>query len=257
MNFQFGMNIIINTCMNDIYRPITGRYVFNSEILKKEIDELIKNRAEERTLPFKNGRSIYDPNGLLSIASESDLNDTTRYYLNENQERVPIIGKFKTYHVFNLTYLPEEPESLIDIYKKDDPKKTIFWHKYKKPFTWRNELLSTEIKKSVEQLPLEYIQCVRLIYMSPPSIGQIHVDSHYTSNVRYYKEGFASISFNIDHGEGTLNYLDRKGAQHSVDNNIKIFHFDDSAPHGVTPIKKNRYQLRIWGKLAIPYEDLF
>jgi hypothetical protein len=54
-----------------------------------------------------------------------------------------------------------------------------------------------------------------------------------------------------------LNYIDRKGYQHSVDNNVKIFHFDDSAIHGVTPIKKNRYQLRIWGKLAVPYEDLF
>lgn len=239
-----------------IYSPLVADFDFDKERLIAEIDSLLVQHAQERTLPFENGRSVYDPEGLLKIADDADLNNTSKYTLNEQGARIPVLGKFKTYNVFNLTYLEEEPESLIDIYRADDPKKQIFWHTYKKPFTWRKELDGTAIKKAVEQFPWEYIQGVRLIYMQPPSIGQIHRDSHPLSNLKYYKAGFASISFNIDHGGGVLNYLDGK-EQRSVDNNVKIFHFNDSVPHGVTPIINNRYQLRMWGKLSVPYEDLF
>lgn len=240
-----------------IYSPLSKEFYFNSDILKAEIDTLLKDSAQERTLPFVNGASVYDQQGLLNIASSEELNDTSRYYLDENGIRVPVPGKNKTYHVFNLTYLPEEPESFIDIYRMDDPKKTIFWHKYKKPFLWREELLGSSIKKAVEQFPWEYVQGVRLIYMSPPSIGQIHRDSSPISNHRYFNDGFASISFNIDSGGGVLNYLDEDNKQQAVSNDVKIFHFDDSTPHGVTPIIGNRYQLRMWGKLSVPYTELF
>jgi hypothetical protein len=92
--------------------------------------------------------------------------------------------------------------------------------------------------------------------MTPPSIGQIHRDSHPIANYKYFKDGFASITFNVAHGGGVLNYID-KDIQHSVDNNIKLFHFNDSALHGVTPITSERIQLRVWGKLSVPYENLF
>lgn len=239
-----------------IYTPLRADFTFDSERMIKEIDLLIASRSEERTLPFENGRSIYDQEGVLKIASDSELNDTTRYYLNEQGERVKVEGKMKTYHVFNLTYLPEEPDSMIDIYRNDDPEKRIFWHTYKKPFTWREELNNTYIKQCVEQFPWEYIQGVRLVHMTPPSIGQVHRDSHPRANLRYFREGFASISFNIASGNGVLKYIDA-GVEHSVDNDVKIFHFDDSVAHGVTPITSNRYQLRMWGKLKVPYKDLF
>jgi hypothetical protein len=240
-----------------IYAPLLKEFYFNSDILKAEINTLVKSEVQERTLPFVNGASVYDQQGLLNIASNEDLNATSKYYLDENGVRVPVPGKFKTYHVSNLTYLPEEPESMTDIYRMDDPKKTIFWHKYHKQFLWKEELLGSAIKKAVEQFPWEYVQGVRLIYMNPPSIGQIHRDSSPISNQRYFNDGFASISFNIDSGGGVLNYLDKDNKQQEVDNNVKIFHFDDSTPHGVTPITSERYQLRMWGKLSVPYTELF
>lgn len=238
------------------YVPLKSIYSFDQNQLIEEIDQLIATKAEERTLPFENGRSVYDQEGILKIASDDELNDTTKYYVNEQGQRVKVEGKMKTYHVFNLTYLPEEPESLIDIYRQDDPEKKIFWHTYRQPFTWRTELENTYIKKCVEQFPWAYIQGVRLVYMTPPSIGQVHRDSHPRSNLRYFKDGFASITLNIDHGGGVLKYI-FNGKEYSVDNNVKIFHFNDSVPHGVTPITSNRYQLRMWGKLSVPYEDLF
>lgn len=239
-----------------LYAPLKPQFTFDSERMVAEIDRLIANRAEERSLPFENGRSVYDQEGILKIASDDDLNATTKYKLDENGQRVKIEGKMKTYHVFNLTYLPEEPESLIDIYRRDDPEKKIFWHTHRKPFTWRDELNNTYIKECVEQFPWEYIQGVRLVHMTPPSIGQVHRDSHPKANLRYFKDGFASISFNIADGGGVLKYI-FNGTEHSVDNNVKVFHFDDSVPHGVTPITSNRYQLRMWGKLFVPYKDLF
>lgn len=239
-----------------VYAAIKADYSFDSERLIKEIDALIVSKAEERTLPFENGRSVYDQEGILKIASDDQLNDTTKYYLNEKGERIKVKGKMKTYHVFNLTYLHEEQDSLIDIYRNDDPEKKIFWHVHHKPFVWRTELENTYIKECVEQFPWEYVQGVRLVHMAPPSIGQVHRDSHPKANLRYFKEGFASISFNIAHGGGVLKYISN-GEEHSVDNDVKVFHFDDSVPHGVTPITSNRYQLRMWGKLKVPYQELF
>ncbi len=239
-----------------IYVPVVDSFSFDTERIIKEIDTFIGDKAQERTLPFKNGKSIYDPEGKLSIADDDMLNDASRYYLNEEGQRVPVAGKLKTYHVYNLTYLPEEPESLIDIYRSDDPDKRIFWHTYKKPFTWREELENSYIKQAVEQFPWEYIQGVRLIRMFPPSVGQIHKDSHPKANYRFFREGHVSLSFNIADGGGILNYLDENSEQRNVDNNIKIFHFDDSVAHGVTPISSPRYQLRMWGKLKVPYETI-
>lgn len=239
-----------------LYSPIKNAYTFNPRDLKDEVDLMLRDLAQERTLPFEQGRSVYDPTGLLKIASDQQLNDTSRYQLDENGRRVLIPGRIKTYRVFNLTYLPEEPESEIDIYRSDDPQKKIFWHTYKKPFTWRENIVGTKLHQAVMQFPWEYVQGVRLIYMSPPSIGQIHRDSHPKSNYKYFKEGFASISFNIDDGGGVLKYLDHTGNEHSVDNSVRVFHFDDSVPHGVTPIITPRYQLRMWGKLSVPYHDI-
>lgn len=240
-----------------IYQPLKNTFDFDAVALKQEINSLFLERTEERTLPFHNGRSVYDPDRLLNIASDQELNDTSKYKLDELGKRILVPGKQKTYRVFNLTYLSEEPDSLIDIYRNDDPDKSIFWHSYKKPFNWRSELDGSELKKAVEQFPWEYIQGVRLIYMTPPSIGQVHRDSHPAANLKYFREGFASISFNIDSGGGILKYLDNNNTEQQVDNNIKVFHFDDSTPHGVTPISTDRYQLRIWGKLSVPYQDLF
>lgn len=241
--------------MIPIYAPIND-FSFDELLIKKEIDSLIKNHAVERTLPFKDGKSIYDSKGLLKVADDSILNNTSRYYLDENLNRIYVEGKFKTYHVFNLTYLDEEPDSKIDIYSSTDPKKIIFWHKYHKPFIWRSELENTYIKSFIDSLPFEYVQGVRLIYMDPPSVGQVHRDSHTFANKKYFESGFASISLNIDPGGGILKFLDSADNEHSVDNDVKIFHFDDSVAHGVTTITSPRYQIRIWGKLSVSYNDI-
>lgn len=239
-----------------IYAPLSSEFDYDKDKIVSELRELIKDGEQERTLPFENGKSIYDQSGLLKIANQEDLENTTKYTLDKQGNRIPVAGKFRTYHVFNLTYLPEEPDSYIDIYRNDDPEKQIFWHTYKKPFTWRDSLQGTETKRYVEQFPWEYIQGVRVIHMSPPSIGQIHRDSHPISNYKYFRDGFASITFNLEPGGGVLNYLDKDNQQQSIDNNVKIFHFNDSVPHGVTPITTDRYQLRVWGKLSVPYTNL-
>lgn len=242
--------------MFPIFCPLLETFTFNRDKLIEEIDRYIKPGLQERTLPFKDGKSIYDSQGNLHIASDEDLNDTSRYYIDSEGKRNYIEGKYKTYHVFNLTYLPEEPDSYIDIYNSQDPKKTIFWHKYQKPFIWREELEGSYIKETIYQFPWEYVQGTRVIYMNPPSIGQIHRDSHTFANKKYFDNGFASITLNIESGGGTMKFLDNQNIEHSIDTETKVYHFDDSAAHGVTPIISPRYQIRIWGKLKSKYETL-
>lgn len=223
--------------------------------LKAELDRLARPLLRENTLSFKNNRSIYDKNSSLGVAEDEDLLDTSHWAEAEDGSRVYVSGKNKTYHAVNLTYLPEEPDSTWNIWKSSD-KKPIFWHIYKKPFTWREEWNDSYLKSFVESLPLEYVQGVRVLIMDPPSIGQAHKDSATILNKRFLESGHASISINVDSGGGILKYLDAKEQNHEVDNDVKVFHFDDSAVHGVTPIKSARYQIRIWGKLKVPYTDL-
>lgn len=239
--------------MAPIFCPLIDAFTFDSGKLKNEIDKYVKPNLQERTLPFKDGKSIYDSQGSLQIAPDEDLNNTSRYQIDDQGNRVYISGKFKTYNVFNLTYLAAESDSLIDIYDSRDPKKIIFSHKYLEPFLWRDELENSYLKESIEQFPWEYIQAVRVIYMDPPSIGQIHRDSHTFANKKYFDNGFASITFNVDTGGGVMKFLDNLDNEYCISSDVKVYHFDDSARHGVTPIESPRYQIRMWGKLKVDY----
>jgi hypothetical protein len=237
-----------------IYCPIKG-FAVDINKIKQELDLLARPLLKENTLSFKNNRSIYDKNSSLNIADDADLVNTDHWAESEDGSRVFVEGKNKTYHAVNLTYLPEEPDSTWNIWKSE-AKKPIFWHIYKKPFTWREEWENTYLKKFINSLPFEYVQGVRVLIMDPPSIGQAHKDSATILNKKFLESGHASISINVDSGGGILKYLDNKEESHEVDNNTALFHFDDSAVHGVTPISSSRYQIRIWGKLNVPYKDI-
>ena len=239
-----------------IYAPLKDQFSIDVDAIKTELDQKARPILQERTLSFKNNRSVYDPRSSLKIADDELLNNTSRYVENEDGTRNYVEGKYKTYHALNACWLPEEPDSEFNIYCFNDPKKTIFWHKYLKPFTWREEFINGPLYQSVLQFPWEYVQGVRILCMDSPSIGQAHKDSPTLANKKFFSRGHSSISFNIDAGGGVLKYLDDSETDHQVDNNVRIFHFDDSAPHGVTPITSRRYQVRIWGKLSIPYEEL-
>lgn len=242
--------------MNDlpIYCPLKDITVDIIKI-KSELDKYARPLLRENTLSFKNNRSIYDKNSSLQVAQDTDLVDTSHWSESDDGTRTFVSGKNKTYHAVNLTYLPEEPDSTWNIWKSVD-KKPIFWHIYQKPFTWRDEWEGTYLKEFIESLPLEYVQGVRVLIMDPPSIGQAHKDSATILNKRFLKSGHASISINVDSGGGVLKYLDNAEVSHEVNNDVKLFHFDDSAVHGVTPISSSRYQIRVWGKLKVPYESL-
>lgn len=237
-----------------IYCPLKDIDVDVARI-KEELDCLARPLLKENTLSFKNNRSIYDKNSSLKVAEDNDLVNTSHWDEREDGTRTYVPGKNKTYHAVNITYLPEEPESTWNIWKSED-KKPIFWHIYKKPFTWREEWQGSYLKEFIESLPFEYVQGVRVLVMDPPSIGQAHKDSATILNKRFLQSGHASISINVDSGGGILKYLDNAEVSHEVDNDVKVFHFDDSAVHGVTPISSSRYQVRIWGKLKVSYKDL-
>ena len=237
-----------------IYCPIKNIEV-DVDRIKQELDRLARPLLKENTLSFKNNRSIYDKNSSLTIADDQDLINTSHWQESDDGTRTFVEGKNKTYHAVNLTYLPEEPDSVWNIWKSVD-KKPIFWHIYKKPFTWREEWQDSYLKQIVDSLPLEYVQGVRVLIMDPPSIGQAHKDSATLLNKKFLESGHASISFNIDSGGGVLKFLDNQENSHEVDNNATVFHFDDSAVHGVTPISSSRYQVRVWGKLKVPYTDI-
>ena len=73
-----------------IYAPVIDKYSFDSDRMILEFDKFIGDKLQERTLPFENGKSVYDPAGKLKIASDEELNNTTKYYLDENGKRVAV-----------------------------------------------------------------------------------------------------------------------------------------------------------------------
>ena len=91
--------------------------------------------------------------------------------------------------------------------------------------------------------------------MNPPAIGMIHQDSNRGNT--YYDDGFAAFNINVLDGGGILRAQSYNTDEvFDIPNKHKIFHFDDSALHGVTKTSSLRVQFRIYGKMKKGYDYL-
>lgn len=220
---------------------------FDSEAIRNEI--IVANlleRSEQKTTLYVNGQS-YHSKGSFKDERFADLNKAPHYVLNGDKwDYVSSdIGTFKTYH---LTHVPDDPTTKTETWYRCDGKKRPIWHKYKFPWEWQENL--PYIRSVVEALPFDYVQMVRLVVQTPPSIGIVHRDADYDHNQEYYKDGFATITMNICSGGANL-YFVEDGVEKCIDETkYQYWHFDDSIPHCTTNCTSERIQIRIFGKMS-------
>lgn len=240
------------------YAPIKGYDYDQSRVIEELNLNVKKESGTDPIFRFKNGRSIVDQDKILNFASDEELQNTKHAVETENG-LIHKEGKYETFKLYSLTYIPEEPLSKLGhTFDPDNKQNGMFFYRYRHNWTWQEEYLNSYTRQVVESLPWEYVQLVRLIVMWPNSIGQTHADGKQGPLLRYYEQGHATITFNVSTGGGQLYYVDCDGESKVCDNTEKIWHFDDSCVHGVSRIiDEPRYQLRVWGKLKVPYESLF
>jgi hypothetical protein len=240
------------------YAPLHGPDYDQARIASELDAHVSPENSQLLVPPFVNGRSIHDPDKLLNIASDEELQNTDYSVLVDGKRQVKR-GKNGSFHLYNCTYIPEEPTSKVGyMFNPEDPKKTLFNYVYKKNWTWQDTFSKSYLRETVESFDWQYLQLVRLIVMWPPSIGQTHFDSSPRWSRDYYNEGHATITLNVTNGGGKLYYKDHNNNERICDNNEKIWHFDDSTIHGISPITEaTRYQIRLFGKLKKPYRELF
>lgn len=190
------------------------------------------------TVIYNNGRSKYDQDGFFP-----EYNDVIHY----NEHKDIVDAKYNTFVTYNFTHLPgiteTENQSFVDTPEGRKP----IWHVYNNQWQWKDDT-PIELRNLVDLLDLDYVSCVRLVGQTPPSKGIVHVDADYKDNVRYYKNGGVSITFNISDGGGNLQYRTPQGLETVDENKYKCWHFNDALPHCTTEITSPRIQIRVFGK---------
>lgn len=212
---------------------------FDQELLFHDLMETdVLNKSHLATVIYNNGRSKYDQDGFFD-----DRNDVTHYDENGNK----VEGKYNTFVTYNFTHIPgiteTEDKSFIDTPEGRKP----IWHVYDTPWQWKEDVPSS-LKEAVSKLNLSYISCVRLVAQVPPSKGIVHVDADYKDNVRYYKKGGVSITFNVKDGGGHLEFRTPQGLETLDESKHKCWHFNDALPHCTTEVTSPRLQIRIFGR---------
>ena len=236
-----------------IFAPIKN-FEYDASILK---DEVLRDCIDilHESGAIKERLSYYNP--AFSVCTDEELEENSYQKFNEKLERDWVQGKYNAWYTANLTHIPGDQDSTWQNITTIAGKVEILRDKYRHPWIWRPELSGKMLylKEYLKSFPFEYLQCVRLIIMEPPAIGMIHQDSNRGNT--YYQDGFAAFNLNVLDGGGILRAQSYTTNEvFDVDNRVKIFHFDDSALHGVTKTSSLRIQFRIYGKLASNYNYL-
>jgi hypothetical protein len=159
-------------------------------------------------------------------------------------------GDYGSFRSLNLTYLPDWPHSKEQqFYTDPEGVKRAYLFTDKKNWNWRADLDLTCFKEVISDLFLERVDLVRLIYLLPPAVGGVHVDTSERSMQSYYEQDGISLTLNLLSGDGRLCFL-RENSVYTVPEDLRAWHFNPSAPHSVGKVESTRIQLRIFGKLS-------
>lgn len=227
-----------------IFAPMKGIH-FNADCAKQELLPLY-TASKLNPVYHRDGQSAYDsPDLKLSHALGFDSSLATHYNINDN---TVVAGNLNTFHSIHLTWIPGVEETKTDQFFKDNSGYTrgfIFSHDH--DWTWRDDIKTPYMKGVIQRIPFASLQMVRVLFIQPPGGGGAHIDALPTAMDKYYSEGHFSITLNISAGGAELKFLS-KGIVHTAGNNL-AWHFNPSVPHGVTPVRDLRIQVRIFGKM--------
>lgn len=161
-----------------------------------------------------------------------------------------VTGDYGSFRSLNLTYLPDWPHSKEQQFYTDPEGVTrAYLFADKKNWSWRADLELTCFEEVIAGLSLERVDLVRLIYLLPPAVGGVHVDTTERSMQSYYEQGGVSLTLNLLSGDGRLCFL-RENSVYTVSEDLMAWHFNPSVPHSVGKVESARIQLRIFGKLS-------
>lgn len=209
--------------------------------------ESLQHKATEDLITHdEKGISIHDRDGAFT----KYLDLASKEYRQQKTSGEKIEAPAKSFCSLNLTYLPEYPNSLHQQFFLDATgAKKAHLFVPSDQWVWRSDVPVAVFKKFVEELGLDQVHLVRLIYLSPPAVGGIHIDTSPSSMQKYYNERQGvSLTFNIKSGDGRLFYRPGQDIL-QIDPALKAWHFDPSVPHAVGEVHQPRIQLRVFGAL--------
>jgi len=244
--------------------PVFAKIDFNFDQQKIK-EELLSNNVFDKSMVATtdytdDGRSRWDPEGKIFPEKIFEKNKEIHHYKQTSNTRELVKGKYNTFQMLNLTYLPEKEKTKQEAWEGNLEKKDKrpLWIKYRQPWSWREDLNIPYTKSIIKSLPIEYPLTVRCILQDPPSIGVVHKDNGPITNKDFFDNGFGSITLNIDDGGGNLwvqSYKTNK--RFRIDESkYKAWHFDDACIHCTTEVISKRIQLRVFAKLSKPYNEI-
>jgi hypothetical protein len=228
-----------------IFAPINIK--FDRTRLYKEITEsLILERGNIATSHSLNGKNYWDNSDNFQSEQFKKLNDVP-LWTNEHHTELSDY-KIKTFYQVNVTTFSEDSLTTVWEGKLEDKTKVPLWIKYNFPWKFRSDINLPYLEQVIDDIGLNYVSMVRIVYQTPPSIGLAHKDSGPKTNLDYYDNNGVSITLNVSDGDANLFFVDRQGNEQFIDEkNTFSWHFDDSVIHCTTEVMSPRIQIRIYG----------
>ncbi len=228
-----------------VFAPYKNGVRISSELLNCA-KALQTNSTEDLITHTGAGISVHDGDGkftkYLKLSSES-------YKHKIENGQVSAAGK-ASFRSLNLTYLSDYNESLHQQFFLDqNGNKKAFLFLPEDKWQWRSDLPIEPFKQFVNNIGLDKIHLVRLIFLVPPAVGGIHIDASADSMKKYYAErNGVSLTFNLQSGDGRL-FFRPKDDILQIDPALEAWHFNPSVPHAVGEVFNQRIQLRVFGSL--------
>lgn len=233
---------------------------FDKEKMFNEIKQsgILKNIKVATTHAVDSTDRGFWDNGVNFSSIEFEKQKDIPLWQGEGESRTLCPHKINTFYQVNMTTPDPEQNDLKDswIGQHQTSNKTPLWVAFDKPWQYRTDCELPYLQSVVEQLGLEYVSMIRLVYQTPPSIGVIHRDSGPKTNGEYYANGGVTITLNVSSGGGNLYFIDNNGNERTIDEEaFSVWHFDDGRIHCTNEINSERVQVRIYGHHKY-YKDL-
>ena len=227
-----------------IYAPLNKKFEYSNTLLKTSMELL--HLTNQDPITYKNGLSIHDVDGgLLSNYLDIKNSNVDR----QDSDGQQIKGTYEGFRSLNLTYLPEAPASLNSQFYTDENSQKRAYLFFPGQWRWRSDINTAEFEKLATSIGLKNISLVRLIYLNPPAIGGVHIDTSPLSMTNYYdSENGVSITLNLISGDGSLHFIKNKKI-YNIPPEISAWHFNPSVPHSVGKVENLRVQLRVFGSM--------
>jgi len=194
-------------------------------------------------ITYENNVSVHD-NKFATLSRH--LNLLNAEVCHQNQEGTLVKGSKNSFSSVNLRSVAHNNLTKTEQFIREDGVRKSLVFKYKNEWKWREDIQTPRLREFIENLSIDRLTLVRIIFLDPPAVGGVHVDTLKSSMKEYYEAGGISLTLNLIPGDTTLSFLVNDKV-HSIPAYIQGWHFDPSVPHAVGVANEFRAQVRIFG----------